>query len=63
MKTYLHKPIKILQIPSRGKIKKYSTNILAFSKIRLQAEWYILQKVLYHVIPVCIIVTWSQDNS
>ena len=58
MKTYLYKPINILQFFSRGKIQKCLTsfrNILAFSVIsHLQAE----SRIFLHVIPAGIIVPW-----
>ena len=42
-KPYLHRPIKILHIPTLARIRKYLTelqNILAFLTINhLQAEW------------------------
>ena len=58
MKTYLRKPIKILQFPSRGKNKMLTElrNILAFSTIsHLQAESRIEQEIL-HVIPVRTVI-------
>ena len=61
MKT-LHKPIKVQQFLSRGKIQKCLTqfrNILAFSAIsQPQTESYIYQGIFLHVIPVRYKVPW-----